>query len=508
MRKRGNWASTVIQKNFRSYQIHGAHSNVKYTKKRLYRMVATVRVQSLMRRYLAAKRTRAMRVLFNKSARKIQKVYRGHLCRLRLYKHWAARRITKFMKTLHFHKFKDTVIMIMQLRRLFKKRNALALLIQRVYRGYTGRMYIHNRKMLAIIHRTYSRKIQRAYRDHLARRVVVIWQPPGEDWVLEQCGKRLALLLYEMHQDRSRRAELAAMYRAAAPAMQRLVRGFISRAGARKMSFLRKAMRSWLQPRLATEFLQQFLSSKVFYLNGKGGMGSRQGTPKLDLISNAKLVRAFLPPAKQDHFEVDSRSFNKALELWYQSVGMPLVKSERDALVRKFKNPMNGQIMTRSLDAFIFAHKLPCRKHGRFVCGDCVFRKNCNVGSCKCQMFKSTTDDGFGICANCDHPGTLHTLCPLQIRNPFKSGKKSSMLKVLTAVRDPDMSLPMSVEGVVVENVIVKPMSPGGRREQRAQELKDSKTATRSLQMTRIQERTVGKSLALCEVWSGLPPSL
>jgi hypothetical protein len=297
--------------------------------------------------------------------------------------------------------------MIMQLRRMFKKRMMLSILIQRIYRGHVGRRYVFNKRYWGIICRSYAQRIQRYYRKYLIRKRLVPWVPPGEAWVLKQCAKKLARMLLEMYLDRSRRRELVVLMHTCAPDMQRLVRGFLGRAGNKKMAFLRQAMRNWIAPRLAGEFMESYLNSKIFYLNKS--MVTMMPPP---VHPPAILhIRAFLPEEKRNRYETDFRSFDPAIEAWYKAENMILLQSEKDSILRKFRNPMNGNVQIKPLDEFITAHHLPCRKHGRFVCGDCVFRKNCQLGNCHCLLFKSSTDDGLGICIKCNHPGSLHSLC-------------------------------------------------------------------------------------------------
>lgn len=380
---------------------------MKYMRAKYKRLLAVTRIQALARRYFGRCKVHALRLLYNTSARHIQRTYRGFKCRQRLRIDWAARRIAKFMKTLHFFKFKDAVIMIMQLRRMFKKRMAITILIQRVYRGYAGRQYVFKKRYWNIVSRSYAQRIQRCFRQYMIRRAIVPWKPPGEEWVLKQCAKKLSRMLLEMYLDRSRRRDLAQLMLTSAPELQRLVRGFLGRAGTKKMTFLRHAMRNWIAPRLAGEFMEKYLNSKIFYLNA-----APPAIKATEESTEAVLhIRKFLPEEKRNRFETDFRSFDHAIEAWYKSENMILLKSEKDSLLRKFRNPMNGNVQIKPLDEFITAHKYPCRKHGRFVCGDCVFRKNCQLANCQCTLFKSSTHDGHGICVNCDHPGSLHSLC-------------------------------------------------------------------------------------------------
>lgn len=399
--------ATRIQAWFRGCRSRNIHVDMKYMRAKYRRLLAVVKIQALARRYFARCRVHALRLLYNTSARHIQRTYRGFKCRQLLRIDWAARRIAKFMKTLHFFKFKDAVIMIMQLRRMFKKRMAISILIQRIYRGYAGRQYVFKKRYWNLVSRSLAQKIQRGFRQYLIRKAIVPWKPPGEEWALKQCAKKLSRMLLEMYIDRTRRRELAQLMLHSAPELQRLVRGFLGRAGTKKMTFLRHAMRHWVAPRLAGEFMEKYLNSKIICLNcGPVAIRPIETGPE-----SVVHIRKFLPEEKRNRFETDFRSFDHAIEEWYKSENMILLKSEKDSILRKFRNPMNGNVQIKPLDEFISAHKYPCRKHGRFVCGDCVFRKNCQLANCQCTLFKSSTEDGHGICVHCDHPGSLHSLC-------------------------------------------------------------------------------------------------
>jgi hypothetical protein len=403
----GKQMATRIQAFYRGYKSRRIHVNIKYLRIKYVRLVAAVKIQSLARRYFGACRVHARRLLFKVSATHIQRTWRGFWRRKLLRIDWAARRIAKFMKLLHFFRFKDAVIMIMQLRRMFKKRMMLTVRIQRVYRGFSARRFVFHKRYWSLVQRAFAKKIQRAYKDYVVRKAIVPWNPPGEEWVLSQCAKKLSRMLLEMYLDKERRRDLAGLMQHSAPAMQRLVRGFLGRAGTKKMAYLRTAMRNWLQPRLAGEFMEKYLNSRLFFVRQPLVLARKTDERQV----NPHHIRQFLPEDRRERFEVDFRTFDPAIEHWYKAKNMILLQSEKDALLRKFRNPMNGNIQIKPLDEFIENHPLPCRKHGRFICGDCVYRKNCQLADCKCVLFKSSTHDGHGICVHCDHPGSLHSLC-------------------------------------------------------------------------------------------------
>lgn len=81
-----------------------------------------------------------------------------------------------------------------------------------------------------------------------------------------------------------------------------------------------------------------------------------------------------------------------------------------------------------------------------------------------------------------------------------KSGNNRgpSMLSIVTAAREPDMSFPMNVEGVASEAVIIPPVTADDKRAAHTAAL----VKQRKLDATHpaTVDRSLSKSLALCEV--------
>ncbi len=173
------------------------------------RYFACVLIQSVMRRFLQSRFMAECRRRYNGAALNLERVFRGYKCRMRLLIAWAARRIQKFMKKLHFFKFRDAVIMIMQLRLMARKQHLLATFIQRVFRGYSARTWVFNKRLWQFICVMSARRIQRFYRREHARRSLVPFKYPGEEWVRHRCAKKLSRMILELYLDRSRRGELA-----------------------------------------------------------------------------------------------------------------------------------------------------------------------------------------------------------------------------------------------------------------------------------------------------------
>jgi len=450
--------------------------------------------------FLFRKKARNIRKVYNKAALYIERIIRGWLCRRRLKVARAANRIKRLFKLIAFFKFKDIVIMIMQLRRMQKKRIRLSIEIQRVIRGFLGRRYVFRKRLYNILCKIMIRKLQKWYCKENIRRKKKPWKRPTEEMIIHRVSKKIGKMILELYLDYERRQGFMKLIQQSLPEVQRMIRGFLGRKGTKKLSFLRKSMRTWMQPRLAIDFMEKFLNSRIFYL--KTINKEEKIIFTRDDTKNVYHIRKFLTIEEQTKFEIHLRKFEPALEKWYDSVNMPLSSSEKLAIIRQFKNPMNGHIRIKSLDEFINYHKLPCRKHGRFICGDCVFRKNCQIGSCKCQVFISSTADGHGICRTCDHPGSLHSLCPTQVRILMsdRPRKKPSLLKVLNTIRDADISIPTGVEGILAEDVIVAEPTADDIREKRTLKIAEDKKKSEWTETHSI--RSMSKSISLSEVSS------
>lgn len=497
-RRLGKQSAIKIQALYRGYRIRYMHLNLLYENRKYSRLINAVKIQSIMRMFLFRKKARILRQLYTKVSLQIQRIIRGWLCRFRLKIAKAANRIKRLFKLIAFFKFKDIVIMIMQLRRMQKKRIRLSIELQRVIRGFLGRKYVFRKRLYNILCKLMIRKIQKWYRIENKRRKKKPWKRPTEEMIINRVSKKLSKMLLELYLDYERRQEFMRLIQQSLPEVQRMIRGFLGRAGTRKLSFLRKSMRNWMQPRVAIDFMEKFLNSRIFYL--KIINKEEKIIFTRDDKKNVYHIRNFLTIEEQTKFEIHLRKFEPALEKWYDSVNMPLSSSEKTAIIKQFKNPMNGNIRIKSLDEFINYHKLPCRKHGRFICGDCVFRKNCQIGSCKCQVFISSTADGHGICKTCDHPGSLHSLCPSQVRILMsdRARKKPSLLKVLNTIRDADMSIPTGVEGVLAEDMIVTEPTADDIREKRTLKIEEDKKTAEWIETHSV--RSMSKLLSLSEV--------
>lgn len=170
----GHQCATTIQRTFRGYRCRNAYLDRKYEKRVRVRVLACIRIQSQMRRFLEQRKVKKRKELFNSSALRIQKRYRGFFTRLGLFFHKKAVRIQRFMKKLRVLKFKDIVVMSMQLRSMVMRKMNAATTIQRIYRGCAARYALFVERYVIIIQRNSAKKIQKCIRRYLYLKHLIV----------------------------------------------------------------------------------------------------------------------------------------------------------------------------------------------------------------------------------------------------------------------------------------------------------------------------------------------
>jgi hypothetical protein len=155
-----------------------------------------------------------------------------------------------------------------------------------------------------------------------------------------------------------------------------------------------------------------------------------------------------------------------------------------------------GEVNINTVENFIQLHTIPCRKHGRKICADCYYYGDCT--KCLCQRYVPDPQaDASGICKRCHHPPIMHRICPLQDR---KAASDDSLLKILRADRDPDLSLTTTKElGVTAEELIKKPIDAFDEKLLRVMERKRVRLQTRQ-KMLREAALTMTQQLAKCRL--------
>lgn len=437
------------------------------------RRLAIPLMQSVGRRYNARKYYIKRRELLMGCVLKIQTLFRGYVTRVYICRVKAAKRIQRLLKRFRIWKFQDAVIMVMQIKIGFRTRLKTIVFIQRVIRGFNARCFVFNKRMVNFLRKRACAIIIRGYRRFVFRRSRLNFQYPTEQWVRDTCGRKLALMLWDMICDRHQRGVLAYYLQQCAPVMQRLVRGFLARRGVKALKYMRKSLRTWCQPEFANEYFRKHLENKSLVFNRQVKMiqqaalettavidtGAAQGLGRNKL----EYIRKFLPEEVAKKEEVDLRIALPAINAWYRSIGAPLLETESASLLRRFRNPINNYINITNMDDFISIHKKPCNMHGRTICGDCTFVRECKKPRCKCRKYVSNGHVG-GACVHCVHAPFAHRICPSQLKKSLNVGGNTSaadiLAEVLDRVRDPDMTIPTTLRGIDMKDAIVQPPEP------------------------------------------------
>ncbi|RYH07695.1 hypothetical protein EON65_41525, partial [archaeon] len=392
--KEGKRAAIKIQSTYRMYRCKNLHLTYFYIKQVNRRWQGAIRIQCNMRKFLESKFMKIRRKLYHGACKTIQRIYRGFVVRYWMLKERSAKRIQKFMKKLYFFKFRDAVILVMQLRLLFIKRHNMAMFIQRVYRGYCARMLIFHMRYWRIISNTYARKIQRWYWIWLTIRRKKPWSPPSEEFLYSVVSRKVCMLLYNIYSDYKRRKAMMENMHTYMPVIQRIVRGFLAKKGTKKLQHVRKVLQSYVKPVFMHAFYQTMVSNSTInkYIYTAYTQPRLVATKQEEVKRTQFFLRKHLPLPLQNFTEVHYKIFTQALMAYYRELQLPLSQYECMSILRKFKNPMNNNIFVSQCDEYIYAHVLPCQKHGRTICVDCIVFRECILKRCNCKKFSGSGD--------------------------------------------------------------------------------------------------------------------
>jgi hypothetical protein len=455
-RREGMRSAAKVQATWRRFKLHASHLELARQKMRRDRLEKVILIQVTGRKRMAYNRVKKMREQRNKAALLVQKHFRGWVARRRAREYWAGKRILKLFKKLNFFKFKDAVILMMQLKKMSRRRHSNAITIQRVARGYQTRCVLFERKLWTWIQNRAARIITReirAYNERIPISTEFVY--PTMAWAKKQCGKRLAKLIWKLIVARRDRSAFIKQLEYESLHVQRHARGFIARKGAAKMRFLHTEMNKWIKPQYALEFTERFFESNIFYMKDRI---KKTKPPPPPPPEPTWLLRPFLPESIREEPDVSEEDFYAVIALWYKQQAVPLLTSEVRCLREEFANPASGKVIVGQVEDYIKLSVLPCRKHGRRICGKCMYRGRCSQKGCTCPEYHPSKEGQMtSICRDCFHTPDIHRRCPLQMK---EGTKPRSMLQLMRAVREPDTSMPSTVQGISFEDTIVPPEDP------------------------------------------------
>lgn len=139
---------------------------------------------------------------------------------------------------------------------------------------------------------------------------------------------------------------------------------------------------------------------------------------------------------------IPQAAFMRLLEEFYSINNLFVSESEISRLVALFKDP-HDQIKMDEFKRYFDMHLEPCSLHGRIICTECSFPKECTNGECECTAFKLDEYGNGDICNRCQHPVTLHRKYPVQMKIKAEAKFKD----VLDLYKAPDLEVPRVIVG-------------------------------------------------------------
>ena len=117
------------------------------------------------------------------------------------------------------------------------------------------------------------------------------------------------------------------------------------------MKYLHQLMNKWIKPEFATEFIERFFESNIFYLKDARKKKVKKVPPPPPIPT--WLLRPLLPEAVKDDPEVSDENFMIAISAWYKEQAVPMLQSEIDSLRTEFANPASGKVVISELEDYI-----------------------------------------------------------------------------------------------------------------------------------------------------------
>lgn len=446
----GPTAALRIQTYFRMYRLKGSHKDALLQLRKPIRTLSAIRIQCLARRYLSRKRYILRHNAYTKSTAILQRVYRGANIRKLIHRHKAALYLQNQMKKWRSRRFYNAVMLVIKLKQVFNKRMAAMELLQRVARGYMERKRVLRKKRA--IHRRFERAcnvIKFAYHTYIKKKnaweLALSQTPAGINEY--EVSKRLALMIEDIYYYRLERRELAALMSRATPTLRRVMRHFFRRHPTERVLSLCNSLLKLCGYQVSTGNTCPIAEPRPQSSSTRSHTSTND-----DVFDVARdLLKNHVPPYYRHGTVLDQPAMEAMFQSWYKMHGLPYLTGEIASIYKKFRDPMDGKIDLHRLQEYVDMHKYPCHKHSRYICGDCVFYRECHFGRCKCSMFRKDARTGF-MCTNCNHPHQHHKLCPIQIKP--KKNTHMSLAATLHYFLDPDMSCPISFHGVQMDEVV------------------------------------------------------
>jgi hypothetical protein len=448
----------TLQRYWRGYRGRNIHIEMLHRRMIPRRVRACILIQAKLRSCLVRRGLVKIIDGCKKEAVMIQKHIRMFLAKCRVRKYKAFQVLIRFFGFVRRSFMWESMQTVVHLRILFRQTNKPAIFIQRLFRGHRVRLDGFQRELNAFRYRRCKNIVLRCLwqiaclmRSRKLMRV--------EDSAYITSSVRLAHSLWRLFMKHRAKRVFEMVTEAAAPHLQRFVRGFLGRAFTNRFRQLRLAMRAWSRPVYAVKYFRMVLAGCIHIIDGAliTALIKQPSIPISALALSSVIstvsgkadqiitLRSLLPERLSQLEEIDWRLFQLTLEQWYRIRNCPLLSSEASCIIHRFQNSDNGRVNILAVDEYIAIHKKPCRRHGRLICGKCAFYGGCQVATCKCPHFTAPKDGKInGVCSTCQHVGQHHRLCPSQL-NPEQP---ATLDVILQQPRNPDLSIPVHIKGI------------------------------------------------------------
>ena len=192
----GRRAALKIQSLWRKYVHHKRHLQLWHERQKVLRVNKSIIIQSQMRRFLGARRAGERRKMHLNFVMWISSHYRGYIYRQKQRRNKASRSISRFFKYIKSLKFKESVWMLIYIKRALKDKIEKSILIQKMVRGLLARRYVRS-IFLYRFHCNYrARQIGRTLRKCMNRiRRSRVVRPPNEAIMHALVARRLGYML-------------------------------------------------------------------------------------------------------------------------------------------------------------------------------------------------------------------------------------------------------------------------------------------------------------------------
>jgi hypothetical protein len=177
--------------------------------------------------------------------------------------------------------------------------------------------------------------------------------------------------------------------------------------------------------------------------------GSRTFRSRRRDVENAFLFRQSarskqLIPWESSPSRISQAAFIHLLEEYYRENELFVSPIEINRLAVVFKDP-HDEIKIDEFKKYFDMHIEPCGVHGRTICTECSFPKECIDGDCECTAFKLDQYGNGDVCDRCQHPITLHRKYPVQM----KARGKVKFKDTIDLCKEPDLEVPTTVVGEI-----------------------------------------------------------